>query len=81
MRTRSSTARLRSIRDGTDCERWPAEGRSDLDTEGCIIFAGFGDIHVHAREDVSGREMYKEDFATLGRGDSRGRDAFCGHAE
>jgi dihydroorotase len=41
-----------------------AEGRSDLNTEGCIIFAGFGDLHVHAREDVSGRELYKEDFAT-----------------
>ena len=42
----------------------PREGRSDLDTDGCIIFAGFGDLHVHAREDVSGREMYKEDFAS-----------------
>ena len=42
----------------------PRKGRSDLDTDGCVIFAGFGDLHVHAREDVSGREMYKEDFAT-----------------
>lgn len=42
----------------------PCEGRSDLDTDGCIIFAGFGDLHVHAREDVSGREVYKEDFAS-----------------
>jgi dihydroorotase len=40
------------------------EGRSDLDTRGCIIFPGFGDLHVHAREDVSGRETYKEDFAS-----------------
>jgi dihydroorotase len=40
------------------------EGRSDLNTDGCIIFPGFGDLHVHAREDVSGRELYKEDFAT-----------------
>ena len=40
------------------------EGRSDLNTEGCLIFAGFGDLHVHAREDVSKREMYKEDFAS-----------------
>ena len=23
------------------------EGRSDLDTEGCVLFAGFGDLHVH----------------------------------
>ena len=42
----------------------PRGGVSELDTEGCIIFAGFGDLHVHAREDVSGREMYKEDFAS-----------------
>ena len=42
----------------------PREGRSDLATDGCVIFAGFGDLHVHAREDVSGREMYKEDFAS-----------------
>ncbi|HEX4155400.1 MAG TPA: amidohydrolase family protein [Acidobacteriaceae bacterium] len=40
------------------------EGRSDLDTESCIIFPGFGDLHVHAREDFSGRETYKEDFAS-----------------
>jgi dihydroorotase len=42
----------------------PLEGRSDLDTSGCVIFPGFGDLHVHAREDASGREMYKEDFAS-----------------
>lgn len=40
------------------------EGRSDLDTTGCLIFPGFGDLHVHAREDASGRETYKEDFAS-----------------
>ena len=40
------------------------EGRSDLATDDCVIFAGFGDLHVHAREDVSGREIYKEDFAS-----------------
>lgn len=40
------------------------QGRSDIDTTGCLIFPGFGDLHVHAREDVSGREMYKEDFAS-----------------
>lgn len=28
----------------------------------CIIFPGFGDIHIHAREDVSGKHTYKEDF-------------------
>jgi dihydroorotase len=30
----------------------------------CLIFAGMGDIHIHAREDVTGRQMYKETFAT-----------------
>lgn len=27
-----------------------------------IIFAGMGDVHIHAREDVSGKHTYKEDF-------------------
>lgn len=30
----------------------------------CLIFAGMGDIHIHARDDVSGMETYKEDFQT-----------------
>jgi dihydroorotase len=30
----------------------------------CLIFAGMGDIHIHARDDVSGKEAYKEDFGT-----------------
>src|ERR1700733_3904350 len=30
----------------------------------CLIFAGMGDIHIHAREDVTGRETHKETFAT-----------------
>lgn len=30
----------------------------------CLIFAGMGDIHIHARDDVSGAETYKEDFTT-----------------
>ncbi len=39
-------------------------GHSDHDCEGCLIFAGFGDIHIHAREDVSGTQNYKEDYRT-----------------
>ena len=42
----------------------PKTGHSDLDTRHCLIFPGFGDIHVHAREDVSGTQSYKEDFTT-----------------
>jgi dihydroorotase len=30
----------------------------------CLIFAGMGDIHIHAREDVTGRDTHKETFAT-----------------
>jgi dihydroorotase len=49
---------------GLIVEVGPVRGRSDIDTAGCVIFPGFGDLHVHAREDVSGREVYKEDFAS-----------------
>ncbi len=28
----------------------------------CLLFSGMGDIHIHAREDVSGKNTYKEDF-------------------
>ncbi|MBD3673197.1 MAG: amidohydrolase family protein [Planctomycetaceae bacterium] len=30
----------------------------------CLIFAGMGDIHIHARDDVSEEQTYKEDFTT-----------------
>jgi dihydroorotase len=43
----------------------PKTGRSDLDLTGQIIFAGFGDLHIHAREDVSQTQVYKEDFANV----------------
>ena len=32
--------------------------------DGCLVFAGMGDVHIHARQDVTGREDYKETFAT-----------------
>ena len=31
-----------------------------------LIFPGFGDIHIHAREDQSGKQKYKEDYQTAG---------------
>ncbi len=31
----------------------------------CLIFAGMGDIHIHARDDPSEKECYKEDFRTV----------------
>lgn len=30
--------------------------------EDCLLFAGMGDVHIHAREDVSGKHCYKEDY-------------------
>ncbi|MBI2804560.1 MAG: amidohydrolase family protein [Planctomycetes bacterium] len=32
-------------------------------SDGCLIFAGMGDIHIHAREDVTQKETHKETFA------------------
>src|SRR5580692_8656399 len=32
--------------------------------ESCLVFAGMGDVHIHAREDVTGKQNYKETFAT-----------------
>lgn len=40
-------------------------GKADFSfPEHCLIFAGMGDVHIHAREDVTGRQNYKESFAT-----------------
>ena len=30
--------------------------------DNCLLFSGMGDIHIHAREDESGKNCYKEDF-------------------
>ena len=30
--------------------------------DNCLLFSGMGDIHIHAREDKSGKNCYKEDF-------------------
>lgn len=39
-------------------------GTPDLRLEHELVFPGFCDIHVHAREDVTGRHSYKETFRT-----------------
>lgn len=39
-------------------------GTPDLKTAG-LIFPGFVDVHVHAREDASGMQNYKEDFHSM----------------
>ncbi|QDT97884.1 amidohydrolase family protein [Gimesia aquarii] len=33
-------------------------------SEHCLIFAGMGDIHIHARDDIGESQTYKEDFCT-----------------
>ncbi len=43
----------------------PKTGKSDIEVGDAIIFPGFGDIHIHAREDAGGSQMYKEDFTTI----------------
>lgn len=30
----------------------------------CLLFAGMGDVHIHAREDLSQKNTYKEDFSS-----------------
>ncbi len=41
-------------------------GEADMVLKDELIFPGFIDLHVHAREDISGTQMYKEDFQTAG---------------
>jgi len=54
-----------AIENGTIVALGPRLGPPDhAFSDDCLIFAGMGDIHIHAREDVTGREMYKETFAT-----------------
>lgn len=36
----------------------------EIYNDDCLLFAGMGDVHIHAREDVSGKNNYKEDFLT-----------------
>lgn len=41
-------------------------GVADMVLKEELIFPGFIDVHVHAREDVSHAQEYKEDFSTAG---------------
>lgn len=53
------------IEDGTIVAVGPNLGAPDhVFGEACLIFAGMGDVHIHARQDVTGRENFKETFAT-----------------
>src|SRR5437763_6616431 len=53
------------IENGTIVAVGPQLGRPDhVFGDECLIFAGMGDIHIHARQDVTGRDNHKETFAT-----------------
>ncbi|MFW5991528.1 MAG: dihydroorotase [Candidatus Nanoarchaeia archaeon] len=41
-------------------------GKPDILTNS-FIFPGFIDLHVHAREDITGKQNYKEDFNSAGK--------------
>lgn len=53
-----------------------ADGRCDIGVGDRLIFPGFGDLHVHAREDASGQQNYKEDFASMSEAAIAGGVAF-----
>ncbi|MGZ3806583.1 MAG: amidohydrolase family protein [Bacteriovorax sp.] len=44
-----------------ECEL-PRERVDFYFNDDCLLFAGMGDIHIHAREDLSKKNTYKEDF-------------------
>lgn len=50
----------------TNVKRAIVDEEALLYPDDCIIFPGFGDIHIHAREDISGKHCYKEDFVSAG---------------
>ncbi len=43
----------------------------------CLLFAGMGDIHIHAREDISQKNIYKETFATASTAAINGGVVHC----
>lgn len=46
--------------------------------DNCFLFAGMGDVHIHAREDLSGKNNYKEDFQTAKAAARNGGLCHCG---
>lgn len=44
-------------------KKWKADFVYSQDN---LIFAGFGDVHIHAREDQTGKQKYKEEYRTVG---------------
>ena len=46
-------------------------------SDDCLLFAGMGDVHIHAREDVSGVNNYKETFQTASAAALNGGVVHC----
>lgn len=53
------------------------KGGADITIPDCLIFPGFGDLHIHAREDQSGKWNYKEDFLTTSKAAIHGGVTFA----
>ncbi|QDU46574.1 Dihydroorotase [Symmachiella dynata] len=61
---REWTGQIR-LEGGTIVEVGEQLGSPDVEFgEDCYVFAGMGDIHIHARDDQSETQTYKEDFRT-----------------
>lgn len=50
------------IEDVTNTKKYPSP--NTIFGKDSIIFPGMGDIHIHAREDETGKQVYKEDYTT-----------------
>lgn len=64
--TEGEVRRRVEIENGVISKITEPNGSADVVLNNELIFPGFIDIHVHAREDVSHKNDYKEDFTTGG---------------
>lgn len=54
-----------AIENGSIVAVGPEVGKPDhVFGDDCLIFAGMTDVHIHAREDTTGKDTHKETFAT-----------------
>ncbi|MBV9159215.1 MAG: amidohydrolase family protein [Candidatus Kaiserbacteria bacterium] len=47
-----------------DVKKGKAKSSDYVFGDECLIFPGFGDVHIHAREDETAKQNYKEEYAT-----------------